>query len=82
MIVLEISLHSKTRGRGFWKLNTSFLTETEYISQIKLIIQQTKDEYRDDEFINPNLLWEMIKMKVREESIKFGASKKKKIINE
>ena len=47
-----------------------------------MIIQQTKDEYREDEFINPNLLWEMIKMKVREESIKFGASKKKKIINE
>ena len=72
MIVLEISLHSNTRGRGFWKLNTCFLIETEYINQIKMIIQQTKDEYREDE---------MIKMKVREGSIKFGASKKKKIIN-
>ena len=28
MIILEISLHSNTRGRGFWKLNTSFI-ETE-----------------------------------------------------
>ena len=55
MIVLEISLHSNTRGRGFWKLNTSFLIETEYINQIKLIIQQTKDEYREDEFIVPCL---------------------------
>ena len=24
MITLQISLHSNTRGRGFWKLNTSF----------------------------------------------------------
>ncbi|CAH3030879.1 unnamed protein product, partial [Porites evermanni] len=35
MITLQISLHSNTRGRGFWKLNTSFLTETEYVNQIK-----------------------------------------------
>ena len=78
MITLKISSHCNTRGRGFWKLNTSFLSEAEYINQIKLNIQQTKDEYCNDESVGPHLLWEMIKMKVREESIKFGASKKKK----
>ena len=82
MITLTISLHSNTRGRGFWKLNTSFLSEAEYITRIKSIIQQTKDEYMDDKSVNPNLLWEMVKMKVREESIKFRASKKKKIAKE
>ena len=45
MITLQISLHSNNRGRGFWKLNTSFLKDTEYVNRIKSIVKQTKDEY-------------------------------------
>ena len=77
LVSLKISLHSNSRGRGFWKLNTSLLTETEFINQIKSTIQQTKDEYANDTFVVLNLLWEMVKMKVGEESIKYEASKKK-----
>ena len=82
MISIQISLHSNGRGRGFWKLNISFLTDTEYVNQIKSIILQTKEEYSEDETVDPSLLWEMVKMKVRESSIKFGASKKRKLTNE
>ena len=82
MISIQISLHSNDRGRGFWKLNTSFLTDAEYVNQIKSIILQTKEEYSEDETVDPSLLWEMVKMKVRESSIKFGASKKRKFTNE
>ena len=49
------------------------------MNRIKLIINRTKEEYANDETADPRLLWEMVKMKVREESIKFGAHKKKKI---
>ena len=79
MITLQISLHSNNRGRGFRKLNTSFLNDIEYVNRIKLIINQTKAEYVQDDTVNPNLLWEMVKMKVREESLKYGTSKKKKL---
>jgi len=79
MITLQISLHSNNRGRGFWKLNNSFLNDIEYINQIKSIIKQTKVEYVQDDSVNPNLLWEMVKLKVREESFKYGTSKKKKL---
>ena len=78
MITLQISLHSNSRGRGLWKLNTSFLSDIEYVNRIKLIINQTKAEYVQDDTVNPNLLWEMVKMKVREESLKYGTSKKMK----
>ena len=78
MITLQISLHSNNRGRGFWKLNTSFLTDKDYVNQIKSIILQTKNEYVKDDNVDPNLLWEMVKMNVREGSINFGASKKRK----
>ena len=79
MISLFFSVHSNARGRGFWKLNTSFLKETEYVSQIKLTIQKTKEEYANDDSVDPSLLWEMVKLKVRESSINFGIKKKKKM---
>ena len=68
MIILNLSLHSNLRGRGLWKLNTSFLTEINNVNQIKATIQETREEYREDDFVNPSLLWEMIKLKVREKN--------------
>ena len=82
MITLQISLHSNIRGRGFWKLNTSFLSEIEYVNQIKSTIAKTIDEYSQDNTVDPGVLWEMVKMKVREVSIKYGTSKKRNIRKE
>ena len=72
MITLSVSLHVNPRGNGFSKLNTSLLTEIGYTEQVKIIIQQTADEYKEDDTVNPALLWEMIKMKVREKSISYA----------
>jgi len=66
MITLDLSLHSNPRGKGFWKLNTSPLYEMEYIEGIKKTIENTVNEYKDDTSVSPVLLWEMIKLKVRE----------------
>ena len=77
MITLRLSLHSNSRRPGFWKLNTSFLTELEYVNQIKTTIQETNDEYKNDESVNPSLLWEMIKLKVREKSLRYSKNKTK-----
>ena len=35
MITLIISLHSNQRGNGFWKLNTSLLSDEDYVKLIK-----------------------------------------------
>ena len=68
MVTLNLSLHSNPRGPGFWKLNynTSFLTETAYINLVKATIQETQDEYKEDDSVNPALLWDMMKLKVRD----------------
>ena len=75
MITLNFSLHSNPRGPGFW--NTSLLTEIDYVNQIKSVIQETQNEYKDDESVNLSLLWEMIKLKVREKSLLYSRIKKK-----
>ena len=77
MITLNFSLHSNPRGPGFWKLNTSLLTEIDYVNQIKSVIQETQNEYKDDESVNRSLLWEMIRLKVREKSLSYSKIKKK-----
>ena len=41
-------------------------------------IQQTKNEYANDSFVSPALLWEMIKLKVRETSLHHAKQRKKK----
>ena len=73
MITLSLSLHSNPRGKGFWKLNTSFMSDARYLEEIRTIIQETVIEYENDVSVNPALLWEMVKLKVREKSISYAA---------
>ena len=77
LITLNLSLHSNPRGKGFWKLNTSLLADNNFIETIKIAIQETANEYKDDNQINPLLLWDMVKLKVREKSITYSAYIKK-----
>jgi len=75
MITLNLALHSNPSGKGFWKLNTSLLSEMRYVQEIKTIIESTVNQYKDDTSVNPALLREMIKLKVREKSISYAAFK-------
>ena len=77
----NISLHSNPKGRGVWKLNTSFLTSTDYIDMMKLL-DQTQKEYRNVDTVNRSLLCrDMIKTKVREKSISYAIGKKRQAVN-
>ena len=40
-----------------------------------------RNEYKNDETINPALLWDMIKLKTREKSLSFAAAKKRKTLH-
>ena len=80
LIDIKIALHSNPRGPGFWKLNTSFLNENDYIGQIQVVIKETHEEYRHDKTMNDALLWEIIKLKIREHSIKYATTKRAKTV--
>ena len=75
MITLNVAPHANSRGKGFWKLNTSLLSEMKYVQEIKPTIESTVNQYKDNTSVNPALLWEMIKLKVREKSISYAAYK-------
>ena len=77
MIVINVALHSNERGSGYWKLNTSFLSEIDCVNQIRSVVKNVHDEYKHDNNMNPALLWEVIKLKIREQSLRYAANKKK-----
>ena len=40
-----VATHSNMRGPGFWKLNTSLLTEMDYINQIRGVTKDSQEKY-------------------------------------
>ena len=81
MIIISILPKTNPRGPGFWKLNTSFLTEIDYVNKIKTTVIEVQNEYKKENLIDDSLLWEMIKMKIREVSLRYAKIKKANIKN-
>ena len=63
LITISAALHSNQRDPGYWKLNTSFLSDVNYVNQIRATIKKVTDEYVNDDNVNPTLMWVMIKLK-------------------
>jgi len=66
------------RGPGFWKLNTSLLSDVSYVNCIKVVIENTIKDCCEN---NPNTTWEMIKLNVRGSTIQYASQKKKNTDN-
>ncbi len=75
LISLKIKRLAEKRGPGLWKFNSSFLSNPQYVNQIKQCINSTAQE---NDNLNPTLLWEMIKFNVRSTSVRFAIENKKK----
>ena len=78
LITIRAALHSNQRGPGYWKLNTSFLSDVNYVNQIRTTIKKVTDEYVNDDNVIPALMWEMIKLKIRGQSIKYAKDRRTK----
>ena len=76
---IVINYRTQHRGPGFWKLNSSLLGEIDYVNDIKSTIAETVDQYNNDETVDEVLLWEMIKLQIRDTSIKYSKAKTKKM---
>jgi len=79
---IDINYHSNPRGPNFWKFNSALLSEVDYVNAIESIIAKIASEYKSNEEVNEVLLWEMIKLKIRDASMKYSKVKVKKMTNE
>lgn len=53
------------------------MSEVDYVNAIKSTIAETASEYESDEDVDEVLLWEMIKLKIRDASMKCSKAKMK-----
>jgi len=74
LIQCKLTYSESTRGKGYWKLNTSLLLDTEYEQRIKTMLIEIKPEL--DQIEDRNLAWEMVKQNIRKISISYSIYKK------
>ena len=63
------------QGKGYWKLNTQYLQNPDYIFEVKNII---KNHIQCAKNYNPSVFWEFCKIKIKHFSIEFGKAYSKK----
>ena len=56
---VHVANNNNPRGLGFWKLNTSFLLDREYIEFIKKTVDEVAKECRNNDDVDAVLLWKM-----------------------
>ena len=64
LITLTNNTHVNPRGPGFWKLNTSSLSEREYVELIKNTMYNVSNITKTKMKIDETLLWEVINVEV------------------
>ena len=78
LITLHLTNNTNPRGPGFWKLNTSFLIEREYINLIKETINEVANDYKNDNEVDSVLLWDTMKLQIRSSSLIMQRKRKQK----
>ena len=69
------SLNSNKKGKGYWKLNNSFINEADYIAGIINGVETWNVEAL--ELQDPRMTWEYLKYKIRQFSFEYGKDRAK-----
>ena len=70
MVHLDLQvLKNSAKGAGYWKFNSSLLYDPNYVTFIKEVIHEAKESLSNEK--NLGLKWDLVKMSIRRETIKF-----------
>ena len=75
VIEIKIQLDKYKRSPGTWKMNTTILDDISFQKHITHVIKETRKNYDN---MSNQILWEICKIKIKEESIAY--CKQKQII--
>ena len=72
VIEIKIQLNKNKRGPGTWKMNTTILEDKPFQKHITHVIKETRKNYDN---VSNQILWEICKIKIKEESIAYCKQK-------
>ena len=79
LVTVNLNFSKHEKGPGYFKVNNSLLLDTEYQNKMRNSIQEIALLNSSS---NANTLWEIIKGRIRDETIKFASIKKKNDLKE
>ena len=62
LVKVQINMNSFRRGPGYWKFNSSLLSEADFVAEANNFIDAHLSDYQND---NPEITWEMLKAKFK-----------------
>ena len=72
LVTLQIQITKQKKGPGIYKISTNLIRDQSYVKLLIDTIEKTKIEYQK---LNPQLLWEMIKINIRDKSQLYSKSR-------
>jgi hypothetical protein len=72
---ITILLNEPLRGKGYWKFNNSLTKDKELKTEIENTVQDT---LKDNQGTEENLMWDLIKCKIRGTCLMYASRRKKK----
>ena len=75
-VVVKLVKEGEGRGTGYWKLNVAYLKERDYATGVNNTIDQVLEEFENNRNICRRVVWEIVKLKIKEFSIGYCIRKK------
>ena len=75
LVKAHVIINNFERGPGFWKFNSSLLSETEFVNEAEKCIDAHFKEYLNG---NPVVAWEMCKLKFKSFCLQYSGNQSKK----
>ena len=72
-VTLQLMFNKRQRGKGYWKLNSSIVKETEYQELIQNVIKETHKEYHSE--LSHVQFWEFLKVRIKEYTLHYCINK-------
>ena len=97
MIKLKFSINEEVHGKGFFKFNQALLKESSYVGKVKQTIRKTILQYalsvyssdfmanhggEVDFAISDSLLWEVLILNIRTETVTYSIHRKREMKKE
>jgi exonuclease III len=80
-VSLKIREASQNKGRGYWKINNSILSDTHYKNKLSHVIHDTAKEAEEDN-LNKQHTWDLIKIAIRDHTVLHCKQQAKNTSNE